>query len=274
MNKEFIKKFLEYYRNNDYENGLSLINDRYNQLISSQEEATILNCGEVIKCDKFLGPNEGIKAGVWTPYLSIDDFNIPFLKFSDYLSRWSIENISLQEIANAINIALLDYYGTSDTLKLQALYTEYCSFKSDNHNKKFISMKEFYKKNVAACVERSALAHNLMKFIGMDSNLILGKVKENNYIVGHVFTVVKYNEQAYFLDFSNPTLIQRNGKNVAGEIDLIKISEEQYSSLVDECGNVTVTHKIIINDGIVVKEETLTYARARDNLGKSTDKHK
>lgn len=82
-------------------------------------------------------------------------------------------------------------------------------------------------KNAAACVERAALSHNLMKMLGIDSTYKMSGVLNGENKDAHAYNLVKYNGKAYIFDATIPRGLEN------GEITplITEIQEEAYEKM-------------------------------------------
>lgn len=70
-----------------------------------------------------------------------------------------------------------------------------------------IRMEDLRGKGIAVCLEKAAVAQNLLTFAGYDSKLAMGEVSKGERFIGHSFNLVK-GEKGYSLyDPSNPRFI-------------------------------------------------------------------
>ena len=72
----------------------------------------------------------------------------------------------------------------------------------------------FEGKNVAQCIERAALAQNLLKICGYDSEIAFGYCASRDKTEAHAFNLVKIGDKDYLIDFSNTVHKYADGKFV------------------------------------------------------------
>ena len=72
----------------------------------------------------------------------------------------------------------------------------------------------FEGKNVAQCIERAALAQNLLKICGYDSEIAFGYCASRDKTEAHAFNLVKIGDKDYLIDFSNTVHKYTDGKFV------------------------------------------------------------
>jgi hypothetical protein len=95
-----------------------------------------------------------------------------------------------------------------------------------------LSIKELKNKNIAACSERSALAHNLLLFLGFNSEIIFGKLNKDESHAYIIFSPENTDEFKILFDPMNPVVFNDGDKD-SYAIGVSKISKEEYENLKD-----------------------------------------
>lgn len=96
-----------------------------------------------------------------------------------------------------------------------------------------VSIKEFKNKSLAACTERSAMAHNLLKFMGFDSEIVFGKLNSDKGF--HTYIIFKPENQKdirILYDPMNPVVYIQDEHKKYG-IGACVINEDEYSKLLN-----------------------------------------
>jgi len=84
-------------------------------------------------------------------------------------------------------------------------------------------------KNSAACVERAALAHNLMKMLGIDSTYKASAILNGGEKEAHAYNLVKYNGKAYIFDATIPRGLE-NGEITPLITEIPEVAYEKMCS--------------------------------------------
>lgn len=94
----------------------------------------------------------------------------------------------------------------------------------------------FYKSNVAMCTEFSTMANNLLNFLGIDSNVVLGVIKLDNTYSWHAFNIVEI-DKPYLVDLAVP-IDEFSFKNVRVDEEpfMEEVSEEELYKYLYESG--------------------------------------
>lgn len=120
---------------------------------------------------------------------------------SEFFSDLTLDDMSIyKEFMNSINNDVDAYlYGEPSTIiEIQKFIWSYFGYNSGNilermdiysdNPDKMLSIKALKGKNIAACSERSAVAQNLLTFLGFESEIIFGKLNETE---SHAYIVFK-----------------------------------------------------------------------------------
>jgi len=172
------------------------------------------------------------------------DFIIPEVAIcsneTKFFSGMKLDDFEVYEnLMSFINNNVDSYmYGEPITIDvIQRFIWQYFGYKSDKLGRIDVysndptvntSIKELKGKNIAACSERSAMAHNLLKFLGMDSELIFGKLNQTE---AHAYIILKSeNGKRILYDPMNPVEYKTNdGISFCPGVCLV--SEEEYNQI-------------------------------------------
>ena len=269
MKQELIKNMIDLFLKVDYKKYSELIKNRYKSLVD-YDEIIKIEGGVVTKTGQFLKPTDGVKGAHWTPPFVIDDFWNILLIFSNYLSHLKKEEFLIEDVISCIFKTIWYYFGAQTPRKQRDIYLQ-----ASRNNEKEVSIKEFYQKDAACCLERNALAHNLMLFVGIKSYLITGFLGYNNVSnLRHIFTIINYGSQHFLVDYAWPTRIQIDGKTVERRINLIPLSMEQYETIMNTNDNIVVSRIGAIDNDIPKDINAFIYRRSKDSLEKKESQNR
>ena len=126
----------------------------------------------------------------------------------------------------------------------------------------------------AMCVERSALAQNLLKSLGINSYFKTSGIIKNNKKEAHSYNLIEFNNKYYIFDTSMPNLINDKINPLIAEID--KETFDLISAPIASLGiSITVSHYNPYWDS----DATITYDSGREKqikvepIGKNNKKY-
>lgn len=90
-----------------------------------------------------------------------------------------------------------------------------------------LSISKLKEKNLAACAERSALVQNLLKFMGFDSEIMFGKINENNLHAYIVFQPENVDFKILYDPMNPVPFYEQENKKYAVAVSRIENSEYQ-----------------------------------------------
>lgn len=149
----------------------------------------------------------------------------------------SIDVTDIFELSRIVLETVNEYFGGFDNIANRKNYYHHSGYDYENKNNKISNLKGT---GAAMCVERAALAQNLLKSLGINSFYkISGIIKDNNRQV-HSYNIIEYNDKYYIFDSSIPNLINGEVNPLIAEID--KETFTLLSSPIEEIGiSTTVT---------------------------------
>ena len=112
-------------------------------------------------------------------------------------------------------------------------------------NKEPYSIDILRGKNAAVCAERAAVAQNLFSLLGIESYYIVGTLNGG----AHAYNVIKYNDNYYLFDSSSDVPVYQDGKVKDWRAYAVKISPEQFNSLLNAGGIELEGDRIYISSG-------------------------
>lgn len=140
--------------------------------------------------------------------IQISDYPEWFLKFDD-------EQLIYEELANCIkqnyNENLSDFNLICKSIR-DVVYSKigqtnhaenldrYCQFTTQKDN--ICPISNFYERDISDCSERALIAHNLFKFLGVESYFMAGKLCINNTFQSHNYNIIYHNDKGYVFDLA------------------------------------------------------------------------
>lgn len=110
-------------------------------------------------------------------------------------------------------------------------------------------------KNAAACVERAALSHNLMKMLGIDSTYKISGILDGEKKDAHAYNLVKYNGKAYIFDSTIP----RGKENDEVTPLITEIPEEAYEKMRSDESRVGYSVHVEYYSPLSHRNRSITY---------------
>ena len=139
------------------------------------------------------------------------------------------------EICECVMETITRYFGDYSNVQARR------SFLPDETSGKTGTVADFAHKNAGICIERSMLAQNLLRQIGIESTFkSAGFINNNGKADAHAFNLIKYCGRYYIFDSTQPTL--RDG--VISPI-VAEIPEDVYNAMIQPIGmgvSVRVSH--------------------------------
>ncbi len=150
-------------------------------------------------------------------------------KFYKNSKKQNLKQIVPNSIIYSLGEYFGNYYGTQEAEdKNKEFYLDHTTANSDTINLSELKGKEF-----AVCAEKASVAHNYLKFLGIDSHIIFSdncKLGDSND--GHAYIILKTKKGRFIFDPTNPILIINNKGGLEGiKPASYKISEKDYNHL-------------------------------------------
>lgn len=216
------REFKENYRNMSEEDRKKFINDRLQEFINNSMNGEI-GLGVNGSYSGFIGSSTELSSNTLFPNMKFDDYSIYedfFNSFNNDIDTLTNEPALISYIQNYI----YKYFGnnTSNMFERMEAY--------DTPDWKAVSIKDLKGKNIAACSERSAMAQNLITFMGLDSEIVFGKLNDSESHAYIIFQPEKNNGFRILYDPMNPVEYEKDGQINYG-IGVSRIDEESYLKL-------------------------------------------
>ena len=211
--------------------------------------------------------------GIETGLGDIVNAQIGDVKDAYELLKLKINNIDVTDIFELSCIVLEtvnEYFNGFDNIDARMDYYYPEDFEESKNNR----ISNLKGTAAAMCVERSALAQNLLKSIGINSFFKTSGIIKNNNKEVHSYNIIEFNNKYYIFDTSMPNLINSKINPLIAEID--KETFILLSSPISDMGiSTTVSHYNPYRDIDV----TITYDSGRErqievnSIGENNKKH-
>ena len=147
------------------------------------------------------------------------------------------ENINVFEISAIVLETVNEYFGGFKNLEQRMDYYYPEDFEESKDNK----ISNLKGKGSAMCVERAALAQNLLKSLGINSVYKASGIVKDEHKEAHCYNLIEYEGKYYIFDTSLPNLIDGVISPLIAEID--KETFDTLSTPLSDIGiSVSVSH--------------------------------
>lgn len=126
----------------------------------------------------------------------IYDYNQPYI---DLIKSIRGKNINILLIMNEVFHNINGFSNLYNSLELSRGFTYLAAINSNSR----LSIKTIFENECAFCSERSGLAQNLFKFLGIDSELITGYINEEPHAYNIIYPNGYGNEPMFLFDVSH-----------------------------------------------------------------------
>lgn len=154
-------------------------------------------------------------------------------------------------IMNIIQYSIINYLGLhSSEAKRNELYNS----KADIDDEP-LSIRDFKQNGTAMCVERSAMAQNILAFLGYNPMMIFGYIsnEKGNINEGHAYNCIIRDGKAMLIDFTNP--IMKDNKYYKPAI--YPIDNEKLEDFKKGKAQIEVTYKNLQTKGETIEEKPI-----------------
>lgn len=232
----------------------AFISERVKTLLSQSQSTHIGAMGKRIH-PGFIHPETEIQRNGLVDPVYINDneaYNVLFETLLDFKLNPGWKDKTLREMSvSAIQIALGRYFGNPVSYNDTDARNREFYMNHTTANSKPLSIGEFEGKGIAVCAEKAALAQNLLSFMGMESTMVVGELKESVEdmpITFHVYNICKTNKGHFVYDPTHPSLqLDSEEKLISTIPSVYPISAEQFEELMAG-GSLSVTHRDFIQD--------------------------
>ena len=170
---------------------------------------------------------------------------------ADHITRDG--KINNNYIMDVVQCTILNYLGLhSSEARRNALYDSKIDLNDALLDDTTLSIGDFKQKNAAMCVEKSAMAQNILAFLGYNPMMIFGYLSSEKGAIneGHSYNCIIRNGKAILADFTNP--IMKDGKYYKPALFPV-----DYNTLEDfkkGKAQIEVTHKDLRTCGDYIEE--------------------
>ncbi len=183
--------------------------------------------------DELIGIQSGLGNIVYTKIGDIKDaYELLKSKIND------IKSVDLFELSRVVLETIDEFFGGRDNISERMDYYYPAELEEESKNNKISNLKGT---GAAMCVERAALAQNLLKSLGINSFYKSSGIIKNNKEEQHCYNLIEFNGKYYIFDSSIPNLINNQVNPLIAEID--KETFTLLSAPIPDMGiSTTVTH--------------------------------
>lgn len=134
------------------------------------------------------------------------------------------EDVSFESIMKKVYEVINTYFGPIEKVNTEAREIHYDELGMREEDEVLENLRG---KNIAACVERAALAQNLLQFMGLDSVYKSSQIQNADKRELHSYNLVAHDGKYYIFDATIPRIDEK------GEITplITEISKEEYETL-------------------------------------------
>ena len=180
-------------------------------------------------------------------YKSVIDF-IKKAKPDNIMRDGKINN---NYIMNIVQCSIINYLGLHGSeSQRNALYNSRADIDDAP-----LSISDFKQNGTAMCVEKSAMAQNILAFLGYNPMMIIGYLSSENGITneGHAYNCIIRNEKGMLIDFTNP--IMKDGKYF--KPSMFAIDSDKLEEFKKGKAQIEVTHIDLHTKGNEIEEEPI-----------------
>ena len=199
-----------------------------------------------------------ISSGLDKIHCKIGDFSDAYDMLKEKIKGYS--QLSLENIGDVVFDTVWQYFGGIDNINERLKYFPDID---DEEELGIGTLSSLKGKNVAMCVERASLAHNLFKSLNINSTLKFLEIKIDGKYDCHAFNLVENNNKFFIFD----STLRRKVGDKFGPI-FIEIPKDYYLQLMKP--NPSDASKIsysldVIFDGVNNKREVI-YSPDKENV--------
>ncbi len=175
----------------------------------------------------------------------------------DYIKKAKPESlmrdgkINNNYIMNIVQCSIINYLGLhSSESRRNALYNSRANIDDEP-----LSISDFKQNGTAMCVEKSAMAQNILAFLGYNPMMIFGYLSNEKGITneGHAYNCIIRNGKAMLIDFTNP--IMKDGKYFKPA--MFAIDSDKLEDFKKGKAQIEVTHIDLHTKGDQIEEEPI-----------------
>ena len=182
---------------------------------------------------------------------------IEYAKFlREYFGDADISKIEEFVILLATNSFIIEKFDglNLDAEKRNSIFTQVSLLDQYQNKIPAVNLEDLFDKGIIRCVEKSAIANNLMNFIGVHSSIIICEAKHNEKeAVGHAFNMIFLDNQHTLFDASFYAQTTDGGAYplVVG-VSETTLQKEVLNCDIGEFANTLGDDELLLNQGIIV----------------------
>lgn len=171
-------------------------------------------------------------------------------RFYNLWNKPNLRTVIGHSIIHALGEYFGNYIGTQTTESRNVkFYQDHTTLDSEP-----VNLSELKGKEIAVCAEKAAVAHNYLKFLGMNSHIIFSSkcILEGSTESAHAYIILATENGHFIFDPTNPILVEDSkGKINSISPAFYKISKGDYNHLLKRDD-----HKIRVNHINLIKDNS------------------
>ncbi len=182
----------------------------------------------------------------------------------------NINNPDIYELSRVVLEAVDEFFGGIDNIESRLDYYYPAEFEESIDNK----ISNLKGEGAAMCVERAALAQNLLRSLGINSFYKSSGIIKDNKKEAHSYNLIEYNDNYYIFDTSIPNLIDNQPSPLIAKID-----KETFTLLSAPIADIGISVTVLHYNPYRNKDVNITYDSNRakhievNPLDKKSHKH-
>lgn len=189
-------------------------------------------------------------------YKSVIDY-IKKAKPESLMRNGKINNNYIMDI---VQCSIINYLGLhSSENRRNALYNSRAGIDDEP-----LSISDFKQNGTAICVEKSAMAQNILAFLGYNPMMIFGYLSNEKEITneGHAYNCIIRKGKAMLIDFTNP--IMKDGEYFKPA--MFAIDSDKLEDFKKGKAQIEVTHKDLHTKGDQIEEEPIQLVYSSETI--------
>jgi hypothetical protein len=181
-----------------------------------------------------------------------------------------IDNADIFELSREVLETVDEFFGGFANIDVRMDYYYPADFDESKDNK----ISNLKGTGAAMCVERAALAQNLLKSLGINSFFKTSGIIKNNNKEIHSYNLIEFNNRYYIFDSSMPNLINNQINPLIAEID-----KDTFNLLCSPIPDIGISTTVSHYNPYREIDLTITYDSGRkkqtevNSLGENKQKH-
>ena len=193
---------------------------------------------------------------------------IDYIKNADPNNVKRGDSVNNNYIMKMVQSTIIKYFGLRGNEKSRNyLYDSKSDIDDD-----MLSISDFKNNNAAMCVERSAMAQNILSFLGYNPMMIYGYLSSKRAAMneGHAFNCIIREGKGMLMDFTNP--INKDGRYFKPA--QYPINDESLQKFMKGKAQIEVQHKDLYTENGKVKEDVIPLVYSSEEIDPKYFEHK